>query len=147
MNSRILSLAATTVMASTLVLAGCNKADQADAKSTAGDAAARVENTAKEVGADAAAGMEKAKDATKSAAAAVGEKVDDAMITASVKTELAKDSNLSALKINVDTSNGRVALKGSAPSAEAKAQATVLAKNVKGVSDVDNQLTVEAAKM
>lgn len=147
MNTRHLSLAAITALVGTMALAGCNKADQTEAKNAAADTAVKVENKAKEVGAEAAAGMEKAKEATKDAAATVGDKIDDAVITASVKTELAKDASLSALKINVDTSNGRVALKGTAPSAAAKDQATALAKNVKGVSDVDNQLTIEPSKM
>lgn len=146
MDSRFLSLAAIIALVSALVLSGCNKTDQTEARNAAGEAAAKVENKAKEFGADAAAGLAKGKEAAKEAAATVGDKIDDAMITASVKTELAKDASLSALKIDVDTANGRVALKGTAPSSAAKARATTLAKNVKGVSDVDNQLTVEPAK-
>jgi len=88
---------------------------------------------------DAAADM---KDATKSAADQASNKVSDALITTSVKTELAKDSQLSALSINVDTDNGHVVLKGTAPDADSKARAAGLASAVKGVTSVDNQLTV-----
>ena len=65
------------------------------------------------------------------------------MITTSVNAELAKDDKLSALKIDVDTSDGRVMLKGTAPSQADKERATQLAQGVKGVTRVDNQLRVE----
>jgi len=74
---------------------------------------------------------------------ALGARLSDAAITTSVNAELAKDSSLSALKINVDTSAGRVALKGQAPSAAARERATSLALAVKGVVSVDNQLTLD----
>jgi len=72
----------------------------------------------------------------------VGDKVADAAITASVNAELAKDAQLSALKINVDTSAGHVMLRGTAPSPDARERATRLAMAVKGVTAVDNQLEV-----
>ena len=68
--------------------------------------------------------------------------VDDASVTASINAELAKDPTLSAIKIDVDTEAGRVALKGSAPDAESRERATRLAQAVKGVVSVDNQLRV-----
>ncbi|MEP7102881.1 MAG: BON domain-containing protein [Burkholderiales bacterium] len=132
MNQRILTLTAMGALVASMALAGCSKTEQQDAKNATSDAAAKVEQKAKEVGNDAA-----------NAGAKMGDKIDDAMITTSVKAELAKDSNLSALKIDVDTDNGRVALKGSAPSTAAREQATTLAQNVKGVVSVDNKLTVQ----
>jgi len=76
----------------------------------------------------------------------ISDKVSDAVITTTVKAEIAKDSSLSALRINVDTDSGRVVLRGTAPSAQARDHATALASGVKGVLSVDNQLTVEAGK-
>ena len=76
----------------------------------------------------------------------MGDKVEDAVITASVKTEIAKDADLSALHINVDTDNGNVALRGTAPSLTAKEHATTLAAAVKGVTSVDNKLSIDPAK-
>ena len=70
-------------------------------------------------------------------------KADDAAITASVSAEFAKDADLSAFKINVDTKNGNVTLNGPAPSAEARDKATKLAKSIKGVASVSNNLTVK----
>jgi hyperosmotically inducible periplasmic protein len=72
----------------------------------------------------------------------VAEKVSDATITAAVNAELAKDNKLSALKINVDTRDGHVQLKGTAPDSASVDRATMLAASVKGVQKVDNQLTV-----
>jgi len=76
----------------------------------------------------------------------IGDKVSDAVITTTVKAEIAKDSNLSAVRINVDTDSGRVVLRGTAPNAQARDHATALASSVKGVVSVDNQLTIEAGK-
>lgn len=112
---------------------GQNAAERADR------AADRTADKAREVGSDMS-------QATKSAAADVGDKVSDAVITTSVNAELAKDAALSALKINVDTSNGKVVLRGTAPDSSAKGRATKLAQAVKGVTSVDNQLTIAAAK-
>ncbi len=78
------------------------------------------------------------------AADLVSDKVQDAAITASVNAELAKDPDLSALKINVDTVNGRVSLHGAAPDAPARERATRLASAVKGVVEVQNQLEIKS---
>ena len=75
-----------------------------------------------------------------------GEAIDDVTIGTKLKAALAADPELSALKINVDTDNGRVALRGTAPSEAARERATQLASNVKGVVSVDNQLSVAPAK-
>lgn len=69
-------------------------------------------------------------------------KLDDAGINVAINSSLAADSELSALKINVDVTNGNVLLKGTAPSMMAKNRATELAHKVDGVKSVNNQLTV-----
>ena len=74
----------------------------------------------------------------------VERKVDDAAITASVNASLAKDPDLSAMKINVDTKSGVVTLNGPAPTAAAKDRATSLAQAVDGVAGVNNNLEVRA---
>ena len=68
--------------------------------------------------------------------------IDDAQIVTKVNAALAADKDLSALKINVDSKSGMVTLKGKAPNAAAKDRASDLAKNVKDVKSVDNQLTL-----
>ena len=92
--------------------------------------------------AEAKSGAAEAKQATKEAAADVAVAAADATITTKVNAALAADDKLSAIKIDVDTSSGRVVLRGTAPDAGSKDRATTLAKAVEGVIDVDNRLTV-----
>lgn len=80
------------------------------------------------------------------AAQSVSDSASDLAITAKVKTALAADDQLSALSINVDTDNAVVSLKGPAPTAEAAERATVLAKAVDGVADVNNMLVAPTSK-
>ncbi|MES2990876.1 MAG: BON domain-containing protein [Pseudomonadota bacterium] len=124
MKQRILTMTTIGAMVATMALAGCDRREQAAAKN------------------DTAVAMDRAGNAAENAGTKMSDKIDDAMITTSVKAELAKDANLSATRINVDTTQGRVMLKGTAPSNEAREHATTLAKNVKGVVAVDNQLKV-----
>lgn len=81
-------------------------------------------------------------DAIQSAADTAGALTDDAAITAKVSAELAKDPDLSAIRIDVDTDSGSVRLSGPAPSQEAKERATSLAQAVQGVQSVNNELVV-----
>ena len=68
----------------------------------------------------------------------------DALITTKIKAEHAKDKDVSATKINVDTTNGVVTLSGTAKSKAEADKAEMLAKNVKGVTSVKNNIKVEA---
>jgi osmotically-inducible protein OsmY len=71
------------------------------------------------------------------------EAISDAAITAKIKAEFAKDKQVSALAINVDTDNkGVVTLKGSAKTKEEAAKAESIAKSVSGVTSVKNELQV-----
>lgn len=68
--------------------------------------------------------------------------VGDAAITAAVKTALAADPSLSALQIDVTTTQGSVRLNGPAPDTKSRERAEVLAMAPKGVVAVDNRLVV-----
>lgn len=68
--------------------------------------------------------------------------LDDVTTTASINAELLEDAQLSAAKINVDTHANKVTLIGTAPDETSKARAALIAKNTRGVLEVDNQLTV-----
>lgn len=127
--------------AAAIVLAACGRDDQTVGQRI-DSAVATTESKAAEVKSDIKQEAAEAKAATQAAADSVASAVDDAAITASVNAELAKDQQLSALKIDVDTANGRVQLKGSAPDADSKDRATKLAQAVKGVVSVDNQLMI-----
>ena len=132
-----------TALAAAATLAACNRTDDGRTTGQKVDSAvAKVEKKADEVQADMRAAGEKAKDNSAGAMDTVATKAKDVVITSSVNAELAKDSQLSALRINVDTVEGRVALRGTAPDAASKDRATTLAQRVDGVKAVDNQLTV-----
>jgi len=155
MNKRTVLTTTLSPLLAALLLAGCGKSNETQTGSTTTDTTvATVEKKADEMKADAAQGMEKAKEATKDAANDVKDAsksamdstknaVEDAAITTSVKASLAKDKDLSALAINVDTSGGAVALHGTAPDPVARDRATQIASAVKGVQSVDNQLTIK----
>ncbi|MBA3614437.1 MAG: BON domain-containing protein [Nitrospirales bacterium] len=72
-----------------------------------------------------------------------GEHVDDATVTASVKSKLANQQPSSLSRVEVETVNGVVHLIGVAQTDADKAEAARLAKLVKGVKRVDNDLTVQ----
>lgn len=154
---------AVLVAGAALTLAACDKSDNRTAGEKLDSAVAKTEQAADTAAAktgeavkDAKAkvdasgttsevkeGMANAKEAVKDAGAAVSATVDDAAITASVSAGLAKDPDLSAIKINVDTKGGAVSLKGPAPTAAAKARAEEIAKGVQGVTSVSNELEVK----
>ena len=110
----------------------------ADAKAKAKDSMASAESSMK-------SGTAEAKMSAEKSASTLGSNVEDATITASVNAALVKDKDLSAIKIDVDTKNGKVTLYGPAPSATARERATTIAKAVKGVTAVDNQLVIQAS--
>lgn len=139
--------------AAALGLAACSRDDSRTAGQQLDTAIAKTEAATdkvateiKQESAEAKAAIERSADkaaaAVDKAAGKVAESTSDAMITASVNAELAKDPGLSALRIDVDTRDGKVLLQGSAPDDAAKARATTLAANVKGVSSVENRLSV-----
>jgi hyperosmotically inducible protein len=71
-----------------------------------------------------------------------GEAVDDVGIGAKIKAALAADPDLSALKINVDSTQGAVKLRGEVKSMALRRKAEDLARKVNGVKSVDNQLVI-----
>jgi osmotically-inducible protein OsmY len=154
------SLAALSSLAVLLALGACDRADERTVGERMDSGATRTERAAadtrrdaRDATASAGAAMDRAAESTKSMGAAAadkgqsmgaaaGDKVDDAAITAKVNAALAADKDLSAVRIDVDTQNGIVTLSGPAPSASAKAHASDVARNVRGVTSVNNQLTV-----
>lgn len=147
------------IVAGALALAACDskqdgqtvgqKVDQAIAQGKT--AAQEAKQNAKE-GLDEAARVTKEKseqlskktDELSQKAEQAGRKVNDATITAAVKADIAKDPDLSALRIAVDTNDGKVSLSGTAPSESAKQRAQQIAQAEKGVTAVENNLVVAA---
>lgn len=124
---RLRSAAALGLASCAVLLAACNPpaGDRAgSAQSRSDDVVAQVERKGEQA-------VDKAKDMS---------------ITTAINAELARDSQLSALRINVDTSDGRVVLRGTAPDQTSRTRAAQIALGTTGVVSVDNQLNVEPAK-
>jgi hyperosmotically inducible periplasmic protein len=73
-----------------------------------------------------------------------GENIDDATITSEVKTKLAAEKVSTLTKIGVDTDRRTVYLTGTVDNAEMRSRAEQIARSVKHVSSVVNNLTVKA---
>lgn len=73
----------------------------------------------------------------------VGGAASDSWITTKVKSELLAEKNLKSLKISVETHAGQVLLSGFVNSEDQKEKAEAVAKNVKGVTSVENSLIVK----
>ena len=84
-----------------------------------------------------------ADDAPKAPERSAGVVIDDAVITAKVKSSLLADSGTKGLKIDVDTKNGVVQLKGNVASSSERTLAQNLAAKIEGVKSVENKLAVK----
>ncbi|MBS1138643.1 MAG: Transport-associated protein [Proteobacteria bacterium] len=72
-----------------------------------------------------------------------GEYVDDAVITSKVKAAILGESTLKSAEINVETYKGVVQLSGFVSSQAAASKAVDLARAVKGVSSVKNDMRIK----
>ena len=72
-----------------------------------------------------------------------GEYVDDSVITTKVKSLLAADDFLKSFQISVETFKGTVQLSGFVGSQKAVDKASEIARSVKGVTSVKNDLIVK----
>ena len=151
---RIASILAVSALA--LGLAACGKTEEPTVGQRLDSAVKKTEQAAADIRVKAESAMQSAetrmeqgaanaeataKDATNTARGAI----DNATITAQVDAGLAKDPDLSALKINVETVNGKVTLNGPAPSTVACDRAEAIAKSVTGVTSVNYQLVFTAS--
>jgi osmotically-inducible protein OsmY len=73
----------------------------------------------------------------------IGEKIDDASITTQVKMMLLYHRSTSALHTSVTTNDGMVTLVGNARNAAEVDMVTKLARDVDGVTGVNNRMTIE----
>ena len=72
-----------------------------------------------------------------------GEYVDDTVITSKVKAAILGESTLKSAEINVETYKGIVQLSGFVSSQAAASKAVELARAVKGVSSVKNDMHIK----
>ncbi|HKQ82595.1 MAG TPA: BON domain-containing protein [Steroidobacteraceae bacterium] len=88
---------------------------------------------------------EKDEGPVQSAASNAGRVVDDSAITAKVKAALVGDPQTKAHQINVETFQGTVQLSGFVDSADARARALEVARNVDGVKEVKDGLEIRGS--
>lgn len=74
-----------------------------------------------------------------------GQYVDDASITTSVKAKLASDKTSTWTHVSVQTVRGTVYLTGIVDTPQARQRATELARQVKGVQGVKNEIQIQGA--
>ena len=72
-----------------------------------------------------------------------GEYVDDSWITTKVKSEMIADTQVKANNINVETSKGVVTLTGTAATSQESDKAAQIARGIKGVTGVENDIRVQ----
>lgn len=75
----------------------------------------------------------------------LGEHVDDSVITTKVKTAFVEDKTVSALNINVETFKGTVQLSGFANSTAEVSRAAEIARNIRGVKSVRNDIRLKTS--
>jgi osmotically-inducible protein OsmY len=140
-----IALAACSTIAALVLVAGCDRAgDGRTMGQRVDDGLTKAEEKSAEINQQAREAGQAASAATGRAAQEVTSQARDMSITAELKAKLAKDSQLSALRIDVDTNDGRVVLRGSAPTLAAREHATDLARGIDGVMGVENELQVRA---
>lgn len=118
-----------------LVLAGCESQGPAEQAGRQIDQATQqAGDKAKEAGTAVGDKIEKA-----------GEYLDDAAITAKIKGDIMRDPMLKALGISVTTANGVVTLSGTVDAKPSSDRAGKIARLVKGVKSVENNLVVKGS--
>jgi hyperosmotically inducible protein len=71
-----------------------------------------------------------------------GQAIDDVTIGTKLKAAFVADPELSALKINVDTTQGVVRLRGEVKSMALRRKAEETARKIEGVKSVENNLII-----
>ena len=140
---RVASILAVSALA--LGLSACGKTEDPTVGQRLDSAVEKIEQAATDTRNQAESAMQSAENKIEQGANTAKAAMDDAAITAQVSASLAKDPDLSALKIDVDTVDGKVTLNGPAPTTVARDRAETLAKAVAGVTSVNNQLVVGAS--
>jgi len=126
-----------TLLLLPLVLAGCSSQTGRVNRDETSPAATDADNTARN---------QRDRDASTQTSGDQAENPADREISANIRRAVVADDSLStnAHNVKIITSNGMVTLRGPVKSAQEKAAIEAKAKQVSGVTRVDNQLEVEA---
>jgi hypothetical protein len=114
-----------------------------DAKDAVADKLVEWKLTPSDIKDDLAKSGRVVRDKTVAAGATVGGVIDNARLVTVINGKYVADKDLSALKINVDASEGVVTLKGTVASAELIGRAIALALHTDGVTQVVSLLTID----
>src|ERR1035437_2877795 len=120
--------------------ADCVKCHKTDGAGTKAHAKARTQTTATNKP------VKETSTTTVSNKESPGEYVDDAVITAKVKAAVLEDRSLKSAEINVETSKGTVQLSGFVRSRADINKAVEIAKGVKGVKSVKNDMILKGTQ-
>jgi len=133
------------LMASTIALASlaaCNQPGSDTVGQKVDRGIATTERTTERAADRAGQAMENAGQKIEAGAERAADATSDAAMTAAVKASLIATPDLSALAIDVDTSNSVVTLNGTVKSEAQKSQAVDAAAKVNGVKSVVSNLTI-----
>ncbi len=76
----------------------------------------------------------------------VGEFTDDVAVQTKVKTRLVRDDEINGMRINVEVTRGVVTLYGPITSEYARTKAVNLIRDIRGVQEVQDRLTLVGAQ-
>ncbi len=125
------------------MLGGCDQAAEDRAAKQAAESVRESNQALRQLSEQVKQGSNEVARAAKSGAKEVGEHLSDAAITARVKAALVADPSVDGMKIDVDTRDAVVILRGSLPDATQSARAEDIAGRVNGVRSVQNTLKLE----
>ncbi len=131
-----------SLIAGTTLLVACGRDDQRTPGQKVDAVIAQAERKTNQAAASARDMGRDAKEAFATGTDAIANKAKDVAISAEVKALFARDTKLSAIAIDVDSSAGHVVLRGTAPDAVSRTHAAELARGVNGVTSVTNELKV-----
>jgi osmotically-inducible protein OsmY len=117
-----------------------------DAKESAEKVGDKTKEVAKEAGQKTKEVAKEAGEKTKEGASKVGSEISDAWILGKVKAQFVGEDVMKGSDINVDCDKQVVRLRGTVPTAAAKARAIEIANKTDGVKHVIDELTIGAKK-
>ena len=137
-----------TMFASLVTAVALTAACTSKDKDQARDSVQQIEDKTKQIAEDAADKTKEVAgdvaDKSKEIVSATGEAINDGWITAKVKAKFADEKLLKDSKIDVDTKNRVITLKGTVVTAEGKKRAVMIASGTEGVLNVVDHLTVKS---
>jgi osmotically-inducible protein OsmY len=136
--------AAWAVFAATAVLAGCGDRIENTEMPQPQQANVEINRQGMEGAKDAEAAIGVDNKGPDTSAMGAGRDVSDPdeRIASEVRSALAADPMFGSTKVDVHSDDGMVTLRGRAPDPQARERANELARNIRDVKSVDNQLTL-----